>query len=79
MFRTARAAGLLAFLLCACGGKPPPPPDPPAPPVRTVFDDMVEKKKTLPAAVNAAQDEHMDATRRALDDPERAPAEGTPR
>ena len=81
MTATARAACLLALLLEGCGSSsPPPPPPPPEPPARTVFDDMIDKKKSLPAAVNAAQDQHMDATRRALDDPEQAPpAEGSPR
>jgi len=79
MTASARGACLLAFLLLGCGKSPPPPPPPPAPPARTVFDDLVDKKQQLPAAVEAAQDQHMDATRRALDDPEPTPAEGKPR
>jgi outer membrane murein-binding lipoprotein Lpp len=50
---------LLLAILASCGS--PPPPDPK--PVPTVFDDIVSKKQTLPAAVEKAQQEHMQALR----------------
>lgn len=76
-----RLACLAALvLLGACGGSPPPPAPPPAPPhERTVFDDLVDKKTTVPAAVDSAQREHLAATQRALDEAEGPPAEAAPR
>jgi predicted small lipoprotein YifL len=67
----------MALALAACGHDAPPPP----PPAHNVFEPITDKKKELPAAVNAAQDQHMEATRKALDEAEGAapPAEGTPR
>ena len=70
----------IALVLCACGGSPAPPGPPPAPPhERTVFDDLVDKRTTVPAAAETAQREHMEATRRAIDEAESAPPEGAPR
>jgi len=75
-----RYVWLIALMLTACGGSAPPPAPPPAPPrERTVFDDLVDKKTTVPAAAETAQREHMEATRRALDEAEGPPAEGAPR
>jgi hypothetical protein len=52
---------LLALGAAGCGSAEPPPPPKPAP---TVFDPLVEKKQTLPAAVEAAQQAHDAETRR---------------
>jgi len=52
--------------LGACGGQPPPA-DKPPPRQPTVFDDLVNKKQEVPAAVELAQRQHMDETRRAID------------
>lgn len=69
---------LLVLALGACGQEPPPPKEPPA---KTVFDPIIDKKREVPAAVNAAQDQHMQDTRRAIDEAEGAPppADGAPR
>jgi hypothetical protein len=48
---------LLLAALAACSS--PPPPD--AKPAPTVFDDLTSKEKSLPADVEKAQREHMDA------------------
>jgi hypothetical protein len=57
-----RCTLLLSAALAGCGASPPPPP---AKPQATVFDDLVAKKRTLPAAVDRAQQQHMEALRRA--------------
>ena len=76
-----RYAWLIGPLLAGCGhSEPPPPAPPPAPPhERTVFDDLVDKKTSVPAAAETAQREHMEAARRAIDEADGAPPEGAPR
>jgi hypothetical protein len=56
--------------LAGCGNEPPPPPQKPAP---TVWDPLIEKKKTVPAAVEAAQAQHDADTRREIEAAEGAP------
>jgi hypothetical protein len=65
---TTRSCWRIALLLAlgACGGQAPPPAQP-APRQPTVFDELVNKKQELPAAVEAAQQQHVDATRSAID------------
>lgn len=71
---------VIALMLSACGGSAPPPGPPPAPPrERTVFDDLVDKKTSVPAAAETAQREHVEATQRALAEAEGPPAEAGPR
>jgi hypothetical protein len=41
-----------------------------------VFDDMVDKKREIPAAVEAAQQQRVDETRKALEAAERGDAPG---
>ena len=81
MPRLTRHAWLLSFALLACGSREAPAPPPPAKPHPTVFDDLVEKRKELPAAAQQAQDAHVAATRQAIDEAEGAPApsDGAPR
>ena len=75
-----RSAWLIALVLSACGGSAPPPAPPPAPPrERTVFDDLVEKRNSVPAAAETAQREHMEATARAIAEADSTPAEAAPR
>ncbi|MEI8298543.1 MAG: hypothetical protein WCH32_11010 [Pseudomonadota bacterium] len=52
------ACSILLLATTAACSSPPPPAEKPAP---TVFDELVSKEKTLPAAVEKAQREHMDA------------------
>ena len=70
---------VIALLLAGCGKSEPPAPAPPSKPQPTVFDTMVEKERTLPAAVNAAQNQHMDDTRRAVDAAEDSSGSEPPR
>jgi hypothetical protein len=63
-----RCTLVLSAVLASCGSSPPPPPPAPAKPQATVFDDLVEKKRTLPAAVEKAQQQHMEALRREADE-----------
>ena len=59
--------GLIIFavaLAAACAEHKPPPRDPPQP---TVFDDLVDKKRSLPADVEKAQREHIEELRRQED------------
>ena len=75
-----RLAPLLLLLIAGCGGSAPPPPAPHAPPRSpTVFDDLVEKKRELPAEVVAAQQRHMDEARKAIDGPDSPPPAESPR
>lgn len=60
-----RCTLLLSATLAGCGSGPPPPPAKPQP---TVFDDLVAKKRTVPAAVETAQQQHMESLRRAADE-----------
>jgi hypothetical protein len=60
---------LVALGAAGCGDEPPPPKKP-AP---TVFDPLVEKKQTLPAAVEAAQAQHDADTRRQIEADEGGP------
>lgn len=57
--------------LAACGGASTPPPAaaPGAAPPRqeTVFDDLVDKKREIPAAVEATQAQHVEDTKRRID------------
>ena len=55
--------------VAGCGGEPPPPPKPSP----TVFDPLVKKKETVPAAVEAAQAQHDADTRRQIEAAEGAP------
>ena len=66
---TLLAGGALLLSLAACGAREPPPATAPpdAPPARTVFDDLTEKKRTVPAAVDQAQRQHAEAEQRALE------------
>ena len=62
-------AGVLLLVLAACGA-PEPPPAPavsPAAPSRTVFDDLTSKRRELPAAVDEAQRQHVEATQRGIE------------
>lgn len=54
--------------VAGCGGEPPPPKPSP-----TVFDPLVKKKETVPAAVEAAQAQHDADTRRQIEAAEGAP------
>jgi hypothetical protein len=64
---------LLALAAAGCGGEPPANAQKPTP---TVFDPLIEKKQTLPAAVEAAQAQHDAETRRQVDGADGAPPEG---
>jgi hypothetical protein len=66
---------LLALGVAGCGGEPPAAPAP-AP---TVFDPLVEKKQTVPAAVEAAQAERDAEIRRQSESAEGAPPAAAPR
>ena len=62
---------LVALGAAGCGGSSEmPPPQKPAP---TVFDPLLEKKQSVPAAVEATQQQHDAETRKALDAAEGAP------
>jgi len=52
-------------LLAGCGGSPPPPSTSTPTPTPTVFDDLVDKKRSVPADVEKAQREHQDALKKA--------------
>lgn len=68
---------LVALGAAGCGGSSEmPPPQKPAP---TVFDPLVQKKETVPAAVEAAQLQHDTETRRQIDGAEGDAPPGTPR
>ena len=69
MFKRACLMALLAFA-AGCGKEPPPAAEKPAP---TVFDPLLEKKQSVPAAVDAAQQQHDAEARKALDAAEGAP------
>ncbi|HUO80529.1 MAG TPA: hypothetical protein VMU00_10345 [Steroidobacteraceae bacterium] len=58
----------LALGIAGCGAEPPPPK--PAP---TVFDPLLKKKETVPAAVEAAQAQHDADTRRQIEEAEGSP------
>jgi hypothetical protein len=77
---TSRLGCLLVLLaaLGACGGRAPPPEQPPAR-QPTVFDDLVNKKKELPAAVELAQQQHVEETRRAIEAADAPPADESKR
>ena len=63
---------LLALGVTGCGGEP----SPPKTPAPTVFDPLLEKKQTVPAAVEATQAAHDAETRRQIESAEGAtPAE----
>jgi hypothetical protein len=65
-----RIAPWLCLVLTACGGaSPTPPAAPAAAPARqeTVFDDLVEKKREIPAAVEATQEQHVEDTKRQIE------------
>ena len=80
MTATKRSIWLIALVLSACGGSAPPPAPPPAPPrERTVFDDLVDKRTSIPAAAETAQRGHMEATGRAIAEAEGTPPEAAPR
>ncbi len=66
---------VVALALGACGGKASPPPEKPPSRTPTVFDDLVNKKKELPAQVELAQQQHVDDTRRAIDAADAPPAD----
>ncbi len=72
MLKPASLLLLLAVGAAACGGGEPPPPQAPAP---TVFDPLIQKKETVPAAVEAAQAQHDAEIRRQADAAEGSPAE----
>ena len=63
---------LLALGAHGCGSEPPQPPQKPA---ATVFDPLLEKKQSLPAAVEAAEAQHAANTRLQLDTAEGSPPE----
>jgi hypothetical protein len=64
------------LLLGACGsGEAPESKAADEPPAETVFDDMIEQKQEIPAAVDAAQRQHVDDTRRAIEAAEGGEAE----
>ncbi len=74
MSRILRYAGLLGLALGACGSHEPAPAAPPPPkPQATVFDDIVNKKREIPAAIEKSQDEHVAATRQAIEEAEGKP------
>ena len=81
MCRITRHAWLLCLFLVACGSREAPEPPPPSKPRPTVFDDLVQKRKEIPAAAEQAQAAHVAATRQAIDEAEGAPApsDGAPR
>lgn len=82
MSRITRYACLMTLALGACGGhEPPPAPPPPPKPQATVFDDIVNKKHEIPAAIEKSQDEHVEATKKAIDEAEGnpPPSDGAPR
>lgn len=60
-------APLLCLTLSACGAGDRPADHGAAAPQETVFDDVVDAKRAIPAAVEDAQQEHADQARRALD------------
>lgn len=60
---------VLALGVAGCGGEPPPP-KAPAP---TVLDPLVDKKQSVPAAVEATQVAHDAETRRQIESAEGAP------
>jgi ABC-type glycerol-3-phosphate transport system substrate-binding protein len=63
-----RLVPLACLALAACGGgSASEAKDEPMKPEDTVFGEMLEKKQEIPAAVDAATQQHMDDTRRALD------------
>jgi hypothetical protein len=66
---TRRIAPLLCLALVACGSGDAPADREDAAESRqeTVFDDLVEQREELPARVEAAQRQHADETRRALE------------
>ena len=80
MSRVTRYACLLTLALGACGSHEPPPAPPPKPQA-TVFDDIVNKKREIPAAIEKSQDEHVAATKKAIDeaDGNLPPSDGAPR
>jgi hypothetical protein len=67
MLKPGRLLLLLALGAAGCGGEPPQP----TAPAPTVFDPLVEKKETVPAALEAAQARHDAGIRR-----QNEPAEG---
>jgi hypothetical protein len=71
MLKHASVLVLLALGAAACGSGEHAPPGKPAP---TVFDPLVQKKETVPAAVESAQAQHDAETRRQIEAAEGAPA-----
>jgi hypothetical protein len=66
----------LLGLLAGCGsGDAPESEAAREPPAETVLDDMIEQKKEIPAAVEGAQQQHVDETRRAIEASEGGGAE----
>ena len=61
---------LLALGAAGCGGEPPQP----TRPAPTVFDPLVEKKETVPAAVQASQAQRDADTRRQIESAEGGPS-----
>jgi hypothetical protein len=64
-----RIAPLLCLVLAACGtgGAPSDGEDSTEQREETVVDDLVEQKEAIPAEIEAAQQRHVDETRRALE------------
>jgi hypothetical protein len=69
MLKPGRLLLLLALGAAGCGGEPPQP----RAPAPTVLDPLVEKKESMPAALEAAQVQHDAGIRR-----QGEPADGEP-
>ena len=61
---------LVALAAAGCGSDEAPPPRKPVP---TVFDPLVQKKETVPAAIEAAQVQHDADARRAIESADGSP------
>jgi membrane peptidoglycan carboxypeptidase len=66
----------LALAACGTGGAPSDRAETAEPRQETVLDDLVEQKQAIPAEIEAAQRQHVDDTRRALETAEGVAREG---